>query len=265
MDALIRCSWGQMEERQSERYFHQNRDRPGPCLAVVQRTLKGEGFIEVEGIEYRAGVGKAMLFIHGENSSYGYPADATELYRHEFLSFEGELAVSAMQAIKERVGPVVSLARGTESDRLFKECFERMRSRKFQDVYHESSLAYGFFMALSRDALMVPLERDSIAFAEDYMQTRFRLPITVSEVASASGMSREHFTRNYRQRYGTSPGKRLQELRLEAACQLLVSTTAPVAVVASHCGYADPDSFSRAFRRNLGCNPAAWRDAAQRK
>ncbi len=52
-----------------------------------------------------------------------------------------------------------------------------------------------------------------------------------------------------------------EEVRRDAACQLLESTRTPINEIASSVGYGDPSCFTRAFRRWTGLGPARWREA----
>lgn len=51
----------------------------------------------------------------------------------------------------------------------------------------------------------------------------------------------------------------VEETRFELACRLLDAPGARVADVARAVGYADPSSFSRAFKRLCGTSPKAYR------
>ncbi len=52
-----------------------------------------------------------------------------------------------------------------------------------------------------------------------------------------------------------------EEVRRDAACQLLENTRTPINEIASIVGYGDPSCFTRAFQRWTGLGPARWRAA----
>ena len=58
---------------------------------------------------------------------------------------------------------------------------------------------------------------------------------------------------------GTSFRRIREDVRLEAACQLLESSDRPVFQVADVLGYSDATAFTRAFRRWAGVSPTQWR------
>jgi AraC-like DNA-binding protein len=58
---------------------------------------------------------------------------------------------------------------------------------------------------------------------------------------------------------GTNFRRIREDVRLEAACQLLENSDRPVFQVADVLGYSDATAFTRAFRRWAGVSPAQWR------
>ena len=83
--------------------------------------------------------------------------------------------------------------------------------------------------------------------------------ITSSEMARAAGTSVRGLERAFGRDYGLSPRQYLRRLRMQTACQLLVSTRSPLAQVADRCGFADQSHFNRDFKRITGMTPRAYR------
>ena len=83
--------------------------------------------------------------------------------------------------------------------------------------------------------------------------------ITSGEMARAAGTSVRGLERAFDRDYGLSPRQYLRRLRMQTACQLLVSTRSTLAQVADRCGFADQSHFNRDFKRMTGLTPRAYR------
>jgi len=83
--------------------------------------------------------------------------------------------------------------------------------------------------------------------------------MSLADVARQCGLSVGHFSRSFRQSFGTTPHQWLVQRRLEAAKDLIRSCRMPLSSVALSCGFADQSHLTRVFTREVGASPAAWR------
>ena len=77
----------------------------------------------------------------------------------------------------------------------------------------------------------------------------------------AAGLSRAHFSREFRRAFGESPHAYLLTRRLERAAALLRSTDRPVADICLSVGLRSIGSFTTSFTRTFGVSPTAYRAA----
>ena len=82
---------------------------------------------------------------------------------------------------------------------------------------------------------------------------------TLEELARAAGTSRSVLAERFQQLVGSSPMQYLGQWRMLLATNLLSRSNAPLARIAEEVGYQTDTAFSRAFRREHGLPPAAWR------
>ncbi len=82
---------------------------------------------------------------------------------------------------------------------------------------------------------------------------------TVSALAARAGVSRALFAKRFTEVVGQSPLGYLTEWRMYTAEELLADPELSVAKVAGAVGYADPSSFSTAFKRLRGLSPREFR------
>jgi AraC-like DNA-binding protein len=84
-------------------------------------------------------------------------------------------------------------------------------------------------------------------------------PWTLATLARAAGASRSVLAERFQHLIGSSPIQYLTQWRMLLACNLLARSNAPLARIAHDVGYHTDTAFSRAFRREFGAPPAAWR------
>jgi len=81
----------------------------------------------------------------------------------------------------------------------------------------------------------------------------------VEALAREAGLSRSALGERFNALIGEPPMQYLQGWRLALAAQALASTNDAVARVAERVGYDSEAAFNRAFKREYGSPPAAWR------
>jgi AraC-like DNA-binding protein len=97
--------------------------------------------------------------------------------------------------------------------------------------------------------------------ARDLADARYFEPLGVDDLAAAAGLSRAHFSREFRRAFGESPHAYLLTRRLERAAALLRTTDRSVADVCLSVGLQGIGSFTTSFGRAYGRSPTAYRAA----
>jgi AraC-like DNA-binding protein len=95
--------------------------------------------------------------------------------------------------------------------------------------------------------------------AKDLADSRYFEPLDVDDLARAAGLSRAHFSREFRRAFGDSPHAYLLTRRLERAAALLRTTDRSVADICLSVGLQSIGSFTTSFTRTFGRSPTAYR------
>jgi AraC-like DNA-binding protein len=95
--------------------------------------------------------------------------------------------------------------------------------------------------------------------AKDLADRRYFEPLDVDDLARAAGLSRAHFSREFRRAFGESPHAYLLTRRLERAAALLRTTDRSVADICFSVGLQSVGSFTTSFTRTFGESPTAHR------
>jgi AraC-like DNA-binding protein len=86
---------------------------------------------------------------------------------------------------------------------------------------------------------------------------------SIDDLGREVGLSRSALHERFVHYTGQAPMQYLAQWRMQLACGLLRSSSAPVAAVALEVGYESEAAFTRAFKRRVGVPPAAWRRAVR--
>jgi AraC-like DNA-binding protein len=97
--------------------------------------------------------------------------------------------------------------------------------------------------------------------AKDLADGRYFERLEVDDLAGAAGLSRAHFSREFRRAFGESPHAYLLGRRLERAAALLRTTDRSVADICFSVGLQSVGSFTTSFTRAYGASPTAYRAA----
>lgn len=241
-------------------YFYDNRQRGGrDDEAVVQQTLAGSVFLTGAGGRRLAPAGTAILFTHDEDTSYGYPPEVTGPYQLRYVAFKLAGLRAWFDRLRAEFGPVVRMPLHGEASAVLAELVAGFGARSFRDRFQETELLHQLLVALYRDQVAATQTDDPVEYGRHYLRDHFRSPINLKSVAGYCGVSREHFIRAFGKRYGEPPGELLRRLRLEQARRMLRATQLPVQDIALACGYADANTFCRAYRQKYGETPGRSR------
>jgi len=93
--------------------------------------------------------------------------------------------------------------------------------------------------------------------AAEFVKSHARRPLTLTDVARAVHVSPNYLTGLFRSETGASLGKFILQERMVCAQGLLRQPGTSVKVVALELGFADPFTFSRAFKRVTGKAPSS--------
>jgi len=104
---------------------------------------------------------------------------------------------------------------------------------------------------------------DRLADVAAWITNNLSENLGLERLAERANVCPRHFTRLFRQSFGTSPADFIEKLRLGEARRLLGERGSRVEHVASAVGFASIDAFRRAFERRLGLTPSQYRGRFQ--
>ncbi|MEP6584678.1 MAG: AraC family transcriptional regulator [Ginsengibacter sp.] len=94
--------------------------------------------------------------------------------------------------------------------------------------------------------------------ARRYMDENYLDAPAMADIAKESALSQFHFFRTFKEVFGLSPSKYMQEKRLNYAKGLLLQRDFKICDIAETCGFPDTFTFSKAFKRKYGLPPSHY-------
>jgi AraC-like DNA-binding protein len=126
-------------------------------------------------------------------------------------------------------------------------------------LFIEAVRRYVDSLAPNQDGWIAGMQDPLVARALGLVHGDLRRHWTTDELAGRVGLSRSAFADRFARLLGQPPMRYLTRLRLERAADRLSRTSEPIARIACDVGYESEAAFNRAFSRQYGIPPAAWR------
>lgn len=237
------------ESRSSPRYRWDNSRWHERNFVIIQHTLSGSGVYENEAGRHVLTKGQAFLAIVPERSSYYYPAGSSSPWTFRWLNLRGTFSHQFWRVFQSEFGAILSLAEGSLAERLLNDLFHLLDEQTPADPLLVSERLYSFALAWQRDLRdLTTAPANPLSEAAVFCERHYRQPIKVKEIADHVGLSREHLTRIFSERYGMTPAAYLRELRLTAARKLLKATGHPLVEIAARTGFQDARQLRKWLR-----------------
>ena len=100
---------------------------------------------------------------------------------------------------------------------------------------------------------------DRFADLAAWMVANLKRDLSVETLAAQAGFGARHFSRRFKDVFGATPADYVEALRLDEARKRLTLPRQTVDSVAASVGYANADTFRRAFERRFGVVPSGYK------
>lgn len=99
----------------------------------------------------------------------------------------------------------------------------------------------------------------AVEAAKAYIQNNYSKDISLDEVSQAVNISPYYFSKIFKEDVGEGFVEYLTKIRMDRAKELLTTTEYSMKEICSMVGYADPNYFSRSFKKNVGVTPTEYK------
>lgn len=100
---------------------------------------------------------------------------------------------------------------------------------------------------------------DNVKFILKHIETHYREPLSIQDMAELCGFSCSHFMKFFKQYMGTSFTVYLNDYRLTMAARMLSVSSDTIVAIAQDCGFENLSYFNRMFKRKYHVTPSQYR------
>lgn len=96
--------------------------------------------------------------------------------------------------------------------------------------------------------------------AKEYIHKNFNKDISLDDVSRVVNISPYYFSKIFKEDTGVNFIDYVTGIRMEKAKELLINSECPMKEIGTMVGYADPNYFSRSFKKNVGVTPTEFKE-----
>ena len=231
------------------------RDRHDSFLLLY--TVKGQGYVKTENIEFLLDEGTGLFFDCRHPHSYGSVENSWEFY---WMHVTGPGALLYYESLN---APEPFILKDSESFvRNFNDVLKSMVQPDTLSRLKTESLTNRLFYRIASET--VPTEGESdinglIRKISAFIDENYQSSITVRDIATHFNISEYYLIRRFKSIMGMPPYNYLINRRIAEAKKILALTEDPVSEVALKCGFSDSAGFIACFKSRTGSTPLQYR------
>ncbi|MYL29268.1 helix-turn-helix domain-containing protein [Halobacillus litoralis] len=252
------------DEQKTTLYDWDGTNRRDRGKYIFQYTTAGKGAIDIEGTTYELTPGQAFIVNIPGDYRYYLP-DHSDKWEFMFLTLYGNVVESYWNQIQENVGAILHMPPDAPPVSYVHQLLTSAANKEIANAHQASGYAYQFTMelfhycsTLEKGLVQWP---DAIIAASMYAKNHYTEEISPDDMAEASGMSRYHFTRQFKAATGQTPIQYLTSIRINKAKELLANTKYSAEEIAVLAGYKNANYFTKVFKKQAGITPGRFRES----
>lgn len=158
---------------------------------------------------------------------------------------------------------IISTGAATAVNNLAIHLIQKFGSRKLARVCSKALLIDPNRVKQAPYIMSIPFRAHGdtqILKAQGLFETNYAKIENIDDIAQDVGISTRHFIRRFKKATGELPLKYLQKVRLNAAKELLETTSESIEKITFSVGYKDISSFCRLFKQHTQISPKSYRE-----
>jgi AraC-like DNA-binding protein len=233
-------------------------------------VAKGNGWFILDGVKHSAAEGD--LFVTKPHEVHCGGASGNGQFKMYSMGFHFEgyneletdfFMLGPNRVVKDTSGNVPAICEQMMTEFEIKGPYSTITTRSYWTLLLSELLRS--YINTSKENLSIehtiqPFIKSALSFIHRYYNRNLSVP----ELAKASGVSRSHLDREFKQLLGITPGEYVRQLQLERAKQMLRLTQLSVTSIAEDLGFDSVQAFCMFFKRHCGLRPKEYKKHVSR-
>ncbi|MFG6149706.1 helix-turn-helix domain-containing protein [Halobacillus sp. B23F22_1] len=250
------------EEQTSSLYDWDGTNRRDTGKFIFQYTISGKGAIHINGKLHNLAPGQAFIVNIPGNYRYFLPDDSDK-WEFIYLTLYGDVVEYYWNLIQKKAGNILYFQPDAFPITEFLELFKMASNHNISNAHQASGYAYQFTMelyhycsALEHNMTHWP---DEMIEAAMFAKNHYAEDIGPDDMAVSSGISRYHFTRQFKKLANQTPIQYLTDIRINKAKELMQNTKYSAEDIAQSIGYQNSNYYNKVFKKVTGMTPGQYK------
>lgn len=255
-----------METQDSASYHCEGRLRPPSDAVLFVHTISGRGIFTANSADFDLTAGTAFLAKSSDPKiAWRFPEQSKIPWTFIWMSIFGQSASAMCDGLVSKHGHIYSIGN------THPVIARLLNYGSFKRVIHPLTPHEGAAIAFDvLGGLASLFESDSIYSpkslmvrqAQELILSELEHGVTVACMAARFNLSREHFSRVFKEETNETPKAYLAKQRMLRACRLLKESHLSCKEIADKLGYENATNLTRAFKKALNATPREFRASA---
>lgn len=226
--------------------------------------IEGEMEIEIDGKIYKGKPGELYLIPEGVKHSFRL----TKKQKLKKYWFHFSLLPVDLKSAFERFGAPFCVK--VENKGKIEQCFKDIEKFAADRSFASKAMLYScvfellsvYFGQAEKNGIRFGVTEESmpsLAFVAQYMNNNMQKNVTLEELAILANLHPNYLIKSFKNQFGETPLKYLNNLRLEKIVSLLCGTDLSFKEIMKITGFTEPAYFSGFFKQKTGYSPREYR------
>lgn len=235
---------------------------------LLHFITKGKGMFSMGGHIYQ--LHECQGFFIPPNTPVYYQADSDEPWEYFWIGIDGDGAEQFFSHLGLTLHtPIFEFTQ----EKAFTDLLQQMLTVSPDTFENKLKLQGLLFLFLAHAATCCsPISGNTlqgigghVGRAMLFIQENYQRPITIETIAEHVSLNRSYLSALFHKQIGQTIQNYLMNYRISRAADLLVLTEDSVHSIAYSCGYNDPLTFSKTFKKQKGLPPLAYRQQERKQ